>query len=161
MMRNLYPTAFGIAALGMGCSQAAPPAAASCSTIVPTEMKEMQRPQPRWLGACASGKATGVGVLRVGVRPPFGLFFGRVVTGRPQTGLIMLSSGNMMEIRGVTATGGIIPTDGENMAEQDRAWADAAAGARLVARRFTAAGNRGSAAYYARWAHRIETERPE
>ncbi len=156
VMRALYVAIAGIPVIGMGCSQAA--AAAACSVIVPADMKG---PQPRWLGTCAAGKAAGVGVLRVGVRAPFSLFFGRVVAGRPQTGLIMLASGTMMEIRGVDDTGGVIATDGEHLAEQDRAWADAAAGARLVARRFAAAGNKGSAAYYARWAHRIETQRPE
>jgi hypothetical protein len=73
----------------------------------------------------------------------------------------MLASGNMMAIRGVSDTGAVLSADGEHLAEQDRAWADAAAGARLVARQFDAAGNNGSAAYYARWAHRIDTQRPE
>lgn len=160
-MRVPYPAVIAIAAIGMGCSQAAPPPpppAAGCATIVPADMKG---PQPRWLGTCTAGKAAGVGVLRVGARAPFSLFFGRVAAGRPQTGLIMLASGNMMQIRGVTDTGAVMAADGEHLAEQDRAWADAVAGARLVARRFTAAGNKGSAAYYARWAHRIETQRPE
>lgn len=157
-MRQLYPVMIGIALAGIGCSQAAPPPAAGCSAVVPAGMTGSP---PRWLGACAAGKAAGVGVLRVGDRAPFAFFFGRVAAGRPQTGLVMLASGNMIQIRGVTDTGAILSADGEHLPEQDRAWADAAAGARLVARRFAAAGNRGSAAYYARWAQRIETQRPE
>jgi hypothetical protein len=158
MMRVYCLIMLCMTALGVGCSLAAAPPAVNCSTVVPAEMRG---PQPRWLGQCADGKAVGVGVLRVGARAPFAFFFGRVVAGRPQTGLIMLSSGNMMEIRGVTASGAVLPTDGENIPEQDRAWDDAAAGARLVARRFAAARNPGSSAYYARWAHKIETQRPE
>lgn len=158
MMRHFHAAIACIGIIGTGCSQAAPPSATECSVTVPTEMEGVSG---RWLGGCTGEKASGVGVLRVGDRAPFSFFFGRATAGRPQTGLIMLRSGNMIQIRGITDAGDVLSADGEHLAEQNRAWADAAAGARLVARRFTAAGNKGSAAYYARWAQRIETQRPE
>lgn len=148
----------GTAVLGTGLTHAAIAQTAACATIVPAEIKGAPS---RWLGECASGKATGVGALRVGVRAPFAFFFGRMVAGKPQTGLVMLSSGNVMPTRGLSATGAIVPVSGENAQEQDRAWADAAAGARLVARRYAATGNRGSSVYYTGWVRKIETQRPE
>ena len=157
-MRERFLLVIGMAVMHAGCSSAASRPTESCSTVVPAQIRG---PQPRWLGDCTAGKAAGVGVLRVGSGTSFGFFFGRVAAGKPQTGLIMLRDGNMMEIQGVTTSGAVIPTDGLDMRQGNRAWADAAAGARLVARRFAASGNAGSSAYYARWARKIETQRPE
>lgn len=146
------------AALSVGHAMPAPAQAAGCAVVLPTPMRGMPA---TWLGQCAAGKATGVGVLRAGARAPFAFFYGRVTAGKPQTGLLLRPDRSYTDVRGLTPTGDVLPADGEHIAEQDRAWADAAAGARLVARKFAAAGNAGSAAYYNHEAHRIETERPE
>lgn len=158
MIRACALFVLGTAALGAGCSPAAIAQTARCATVVPAEIRGGPS---NWLGECANGKAAGVGVLRVGARAPFSFFFGRMIAGMPRTGLVMLGSGNIMPTRGLSATGTVLPIGGDNAQEQDRAWADAAAGARLAARRYAAAGNKGSASYYTGWARKIETQRQE
>ncbi len=149
--------AFACAAVSAGTTAAAP-SSSSCTITVPAEIKGGQA---RWLGGCVSGRAAGVGVLRVADGSGFAFFFGRVVAGRPTTGLVMHASGDYMEIRGIDRAGRVLIADGEHIPEQDRAWADADVGARLVARGFAKSGNTASSNFYMRWAHRIETQRPE
>ncbi len=81
--------------------------------------------------------------------------------GRPVKGLLFRSSRDYMELTRLDTRGNVVVADGQHPQEQDELWAMAARGARTAAARFTAAGNRASAAYYGRLAYKIEHDRPE
>lgn len=130
----------------------------ACAAIAPTDITV--RPAI-WLGNCVSGKADGLGILRMGQRPPFAFLVGRMKAGRPASGLLFDVDKSYWTARGFDAKGHVLIADGNYLKEQDQAWADAVLAARSVGDRFAKAGNAGSAAYYRRFASEIENGRPE
>lgn len=129
-----------------------------CSAIAPADISV--RPV-LWLGSCVGGRAEGLGVLRMGKRPPFAFLVGRMKAGRPASGLLFDVDKSYWTARGFDAKGHVLIADGNYLKEQDQAWADAVLAARSVGDRFAKAGNAGSAAYYRRFASEIENGRPE
>lgn len=140
-----------VACARMEQRRAVTPPQSACRAVLPAITTAARS---RWLGDCPRGRAEGVGVLRIGSGGPFEFFFGEMRGGRPVRGLIR-------------AANGWYPAaafDARLRAVNPRSWTReqghglyllAARAARATARRFAAAGNRTSAAYYERLAREI------
>lgn len=137
-----------------GSARSAP----ACRAEVPAELSSASA---LWLGDCRGGAADGLGVSRAGTGEPYEFFAGRMRGGRLVDGVLVLKSGLMMVAVRFDAARRVVVSDGLRPAEDEAVFRTATAAAQSVARRFAASGNRGSAAYYAALARRIETAPPE
>lgn len=143
----------GALAIGAGgCAQAkapAPAAATACVAAVPADLAK--RPA-RWLGGCTGGKAEGPGVLRLGTAEPFQFFTGTMKAGRPVRGVLKVNASQLVAAYAFDQRLEAIVPDGNRPAELDATFRTGSAGAAETARRFAAAGNQASAAFYRRMA---------
>jgi hypothetical protein len=140
---------------GAGMASAATP---SCRAQAPADLDASPT---HWLGACGSGAAEGLGVLRGGAGRPYAFFVGRMQAGRPTDGLLMLRAGGWMLAVRFDARLRVVSSDGIHPEEDDRVFAQARAAALETAAIFRRAGNGSSADYYSRLAQRIVDDRPE
>ena len=124
-------------------------AAPACAASVPADLAK--RPA-RWLGGCARGKAEGPGVLRLGTTEPFQFFTGTMKAGRPVRGVLKVNASQLVAAYAFDQWLEAIVPDGNRPVELDATFRTGSAGAAAVARRFAAAGNKASAAYYQRMA---------
>lgn len=116
--------------------------AARCRFVAPTSLGMAQ---VEWIGACRAGKADGLGMLRPrGAGAADIAFYGRVVAGLPDLGIIDLPSGFKA---GRLHAGDIVT--GSDMDERDSAFEVAAQAATAVSRHYQSQGNAASARYYA------------
>ena len=129
----------------------------SCPAVKPADL-----PGPaRWLGPCPSGRAEGMGVLRIGAAAPFAFFAGRMAAGRLGEGVVVRPDGLFEVAVGFDARGRSLPTDSLHPEQQDEVFAVAVQAAQATANRFTQLKNRGSADFYRRLALRIRNGLPE
>ncbi|MDJ0275748.1 hypothetical protein QLH51_02875 [Sphingomonas sp. 2R-10] len=136
---------------------AAADTSAACKVLPPADLG--RRPL-RWLGACSNGLAQGLGVLRLGERAPYQFFLGRVADGRPVQGLLRAEDTQLMTAYRFDRALKVVQPDGLRPNETAAVFRTGTAGANATAQRFEAAGNRGSAAYYARMAREIAGSEP-
>ncbi len=114
----------------------------------------------RWLGPCASGAADGLGVMRVGTAQPYRFFLGEMKAGRPVRGLLKVDGGWQTLGHAIPPSkpeDGIDPVARDN----DAMFELGARAAQATAKRFSAQGNRQSAAYYERLAREVTDGMPE
>ena len=81
--------------------------------------------------------------------------------GHPVEGVIVLASGLMKVAVRFDATRHAVVSDGLRPSEDEKVFRTATAAATTVSQRFATAGNRSSAAYYAKLAARIKAAPPE
>ncbi|MBN3723152.1 hypothetical protein G3N92_02990 [Burkholderia sp. Ac-20379] len=141
------------------CTAAAAAAAddVACRAAAPAEFAGQAA---RWLGPCPGGAADGAGVMRVGTAEPYQFFLGDMKAGRPMRGLMITSTG-LEPVEQFDS--GLNNATSRSMegSTSDSLFDLAVNAAHLTAKRFTAAGNRGSAAYYERLAKRVRDSQPE
>lgn len=131
----------------------ASPAAPACRAVPPAAMAAGTA---TWIGACDKGAASGVGTLRVtrGSGAP-ALFFGKMVAGRPFSGVMTASNGDWRPAwRFDAALKARDNPDGSRQSSIDT-FRMAESGAREASRRFRAQGNTASANFYERQARRL------
>jgi hypothetical protein len=148
-------TLAGTAALSRSAPASGP---AACRADVPADLTLAPA---HWLGDCPDGAAEGLGILRAGTAEPYEFFAGRMHQGHLVDGLLLLEQGTMMAAVRFDATRHVVSSDGLHPAEDDTLFRNATAAASAVSKRFAAAGNRGSATYYARLAVKIKNSQPE
>ena len=131
----------------------AAPAASSCRAVPPAAIAAGTA---TWIGPCDKGAANGVGTLRVahGNGAP-ALFFGRMVAGRPFSGVMTASDGDWRPAWRFDAA--MKPRDDPDGSRQSsvHTFRLAEAGAREASRRFRAGGNAASAKFYDEQARRL------
>jgi len=109
----------------------------------------------KWEGECVAGVAHGSGVLRAELRAGRAdektlLFFGRLEYGDPKLGVIDTPDGYLA---GEISGGKVLESADRNVLI--RAFREASGAAGLVSKRFKAAGNLGSSAFYAKKARSL------
>jgi hypothetical protein len=149
---------FAVLLLAAGTDTAGAQSTTSCRVEAPADVDASHA---RWLGACPNGAAEGLGVLRSGEQEPYAFFAGRMQSGRPVDGLLMLCAGGWMAAVRFDAGLHVVSSDGLDPKEDDRVFAQARAAALETAEIFRRAGNSASADYYSRLAQRIVEGRPE
>jgi len=143
----------GSIAFALAIAGSAAPAAASCRAAAPAVIAAGTA---TWIGACPRGMAEGVGTLRVtrrGRSPA--LFFGRMVKGRPFSGVMPTEDGDWRPAwRFDTALRLRNDPSGSRQSSIDT-FRLAAAGAVEASRRYRRAGNGASASFYAEQSRRL------
>jgi len=116
-----------------------------------------------WIGGCFSGHAEGPGVIRL--QPKSGgaphLFYGSLEEGIPQTGILQLAEDQWQPIWHFDANMNALENTGGNMQVTIDAFRAASKGAYEASIRYSAAGNKTSAAFYARMASRFDKQMNE
>lgn len=98
--------------------------------------------------------------MRAGVSEPFDFFLGEMRNGAPIRGMVIIADEAGVVTQFDAAHRGATPRSGDPEAYH-AVWVVAARAAMTTARRFAAAGNRASAAYYQRLAKKIRDGEPE
>lgn len=133
-------------ALVIALSACGATAAPTCRAVAPAAIASGTA---TWIGPCANGMAEGVGTLRVARRGGSpGLFFGKMVRGRPFSGVMPTDRGDWRPAWRFDA--GLKAQDdpsGDRQASID-IYRLAAAGANEASRRYRATGNLASARFY-------------
>ncbi len=144
---------FGAIALAVAVGRSAAPAAASCRAAAPAVIAAGTA---TWIGACPQGMAEGVGTLRVtrrGRSPA--LFFGRMVKGRPFSGVMPTDDGDWRPAWRFDTTLRSRDDPSGNRQSSVDTFRLAAAGAMEASRRYRRAGNGASATFYAEQSRRL------
>lgn len=140
-----------LAVLATACT----PATAACVARPPADLGAGP---VTWLGACPGGRADGPGVLRAARAGGVLLFYGRMAAGKPETGVMTTAAGDYIPAWRFDAAGKPIDDPSGSRQSSVATFDAAAAGARAAGSRFAAAGNTGSARFYARAAKELETQ---
>ena len=103
-----------------------------------------------WIGACAGGKADGLGVVRVGTAGGGAqMFYGVVKAGMPVEGMMGDSgSSGWRVVPGFDGRMHVDETLPAEMQQSPKYWKEAAAAARVAARHYAGVGNGASAKFY-------------
>jgi hypothetical protein len=125
------------------------PAPGPCRVTIPADLT--QRPA-RWMGGCVKGAAEGLGVLRVGQGEPYQFFLGRMAGGRPVQGVLKVNGSQVIPAYRFDTDGRGVNPDGNQPEQLTQVFRTGSAGARAVAGRFAAQGNKASATYYTKLA---------
>jgi hypothetical protein len=117
----------------------------------------------QWMGACSNGHASGYGVIRL--QPKSGaaphLFYGLLQEGIPQNGVLQLAEDQWQPVWHFDAQMNVAENTAGDMQVSIDAFRAAGRGAREASARYSAAGNKASAAYYARLATRFDKQMNE
>ncbi|WP_414449042.1 hypothetical protein AB4851_07215 [Burkholderia sp. 22PA0099] len=155
-MSRFWITVTGLAmSLGAATSFAAEADGAACRAATPADF---DAGPSRWQGPCPGGVADGLGVMRIGTAEPYQFFLGEMKAGLPVRGLLKLSGGWMTASHFDKALKAQSEPEGRDMYPIFQLGGHAA---HATAKRFKAAGNARSAAYYERLAKTVENGLPE
>jgi hypothetical protein len=115
------------------------------------------------MGECFRGQARGYGVIRLwassGATPH--LFYGLLQEGIPQNGVLQLAKDQWQPVWHFDMQMNVVNNDAGNMQVTLDAFRAASKGAYEASIRYSAAGNKASAAYYARLATRFDKQMNE
>lgn len=123
-----------------------------CRFIAPTSLTTAPT---YWTGACVSGKASGIGMLRTRVGAKAGIaFYGELRDGVPLIGAVDFETGYQVG----RFVDGDIGAHNTEWQEQHDGFETALRAARMVSKHYSNAGNTASARYYDRVAKQLDMQ---